>query len=225
MNRRIKHNARMTELSPRHARIRLLFSILAAPIVLSGCAGAATGGRSNPSKRGERSGRDRAAPDGTDARRGADPNAQFKHAQELWQKGRCKAAIPIFRAVVLNGAGYENAQYMLGDCLVQVGQAGNEISADYMEGIAWLRRAADVGWPEAQGRLMIIYFSGSESIRNLEQAAFWREVYLRNTKRKRVAFVPISMKLLDEVEATLTNAQLANARAKAAAWSQGSPIK
>ncbi len=196
--------------------------MIALPALLSACAGSRDSGRRSP--RGDQGdGRRRGAGGGPPSERngaqGLNSNERFKRAQSLWQQGDFESAIPLFRDIALNGSGFENAQYMLGDCLVQLGEKDGVFSARYLEGLSWLRRAADSGWPEAQAKLMNIHFSGPAQMLNLGEAAFWREVYLHNIMRQRVGFIPTKEAVLSELDAALTEQQRAEAKARAATWS------
>ena len=55
-----------------------------------------------------------------------------------------KAAALKLRLPANIGPGYENAQTALGDCLLKIAGT-SDLSSDYLEGLTWLRRAADAG--------------------------------------------------------------------------------
>ncbi len=150
-------------------------------------------------------------------RPGADPNKIFTEAMDLKTKGDCAKAAIQLRRVVMMGPGYENAQTALGECLTQT-DAGAEASSDYLEGTVWLRRAADAGWPEAQGRLAQIYSFGPASVRNGTEAAYWLALYNANPSKSRIGFVALDTTALDAVRKTLSTAEVEDGTRRAALW-------
>ncbi len=228
MNPLSQSHTRVAKLSFRHTRFLLLSSIVALPALLSACAGPSNSGRRNP--RGDQEDGRRRGPGGNqpperNGAQGLNLNERFKRAQSFWQQGDFESAVPLFREIALNGSGFENSQYMLGDSLVRLGEKDGVFSANYLEGLSWLRRAADAGWPEAQAKLMSIHFSGPAQMINLREAAFWREVYLHNIKRQRVGFVPTEEAVLSELDAALTEQQRAEAKTRATTWSLNPEIQ
>ena len=150
-------------------------------------------------------------------RPGADPNKIFTEAMDLKTKGDCTRAAIQFRRVVMMGPGYENAQTALGECLTQSGE-GTEPTSDYLEGIVWLRRAADAGWPEAQGRLAQVYAFGPGPVRNGGEAAYWLALYDTNPGKSRIGFMPLDVTALATVKTALSAAEIADGARRAALW-------
>jgi len=70
------------------------------------------------------------------------------------------------------GHGYEGAQTSLGQCLLRGGKTD--------EGLTWLKRAANAGWPDAQKLLARIYLEGKLTGQDNVEAATWNSLYLRN---------------------------------------------
>ncbi len=151
-------------------------------------------------------------------RPGQDANAAYSQGLDLKNKGDCAGAILKLRPVANLGPGYENAQTALGACLIQAGTKDKDLSADYFDGLTWLRRAADAGWPEAQGTLAIVHTFGPTAIRNSEEAAYWMVLYETNTGKSRIGFTPVATADLAAVDKTLTAAQRAAATARATQW-------
>ncbi len=153
-------------------------------------------------------------------RPGADPNKIFTEAMDLKSKGDCVNAAAQLRRVVVMGPGYENAQTALGECLTRpnVANVANEATSDYLEGIVWLRRAADAGWPEAQGRLAQIYAYGPATVRHGGEAAYWLALYDGNPGKSRIGFVPLEVSALDGVKKRLSGAELEDGAKRAALW-------
>lgn len=135
-------------------------------------------------------------------RPGTDANTLYVDAMALKSKGDCAAAVPKLRQVAAIGPGYEDAQTGLGECLLE-GTKGPDLSADYLEGLTWLRRAADAGWPEAQGQLAYAHALGPNAIRNAEEADYWLALYHMNTGKSRVGFVPLPDKQLAAIDAAI----------------------
>jgi TPR repeat protein len=146
-------------------------------------------------------------------RPGMDANSIYAEGMARKQDGDCTGAIERLRPVAMLGPGYENAQTALGECLLQTG-TGTEFS----EGVTWLQRAADAGWPEAQGRLAVVHATGAPGLRDLEAAAMWLALYRGNTGKARVGFVPMPEKDLAAADAALTPAAKEVGRARAATW-------
>jgi TPR repeat protein len=150
-------------------------------------------------------------------RPGPDANALYVDAMALKAKGDCAAAIPKLRQVAGIGPGYEDAQTALGECLLTATK-GSELSADYLEGLTWLRRAADAGWPEAQGRLAFAHAVGPAAIRNAEEAAYWLALYRMNTGKSRVGFISLPDDQLAAIDAAVPAAAKAAGDKRAETW-------
>ncbi len=151
-------------------------------------------------------------------RPGQDTNAAYSQGLDLKNQGNCPAAILKLRPVANAGPGYENAQTALGTCLLNIGAKNGELSADYLDGLTWLRRAADAGWPEAQGALATAHAFGPTAIRNGEEAAYWFALYQTNPNKSRVGFTPMAAADVDAVDKALTPAQKTAGEVRAAQW-------
>ena len=151
-------------------------------------------------------------------RPGQDANAAYSQGLDLKTKGDCAGAIVKLRPVANMGPGYENAQTALGTCLLTIGAKNRELSSDYLDGLTWLRRAADAGWPEAQGALAAAHTFGPTTIRNGDEAAYWLALYQANPSKSRIGFTPIAQADVDAIAKTLTPAQQASGAERAAQW-------
>lgn len=187
-------------------------AVTAALLVLAACGG--------PSARDRQAGVTITGIDGRVSiiRPGQDANAAYSQGLDLKTKGDCAGAILKLRPVANLGPGYENAQTALGACLIQARASDTELSSEYLDGLTWLRRAADAGWPEAQGTLAGAHAFGPATIRNGEEAAYWLALYEGNTGKSRVGFTPLAATDLAAVNRTLTPAQKAAGAARAAQW-------
>ncbi len=185
-------------------RTRLLVGLCIAAIAFGGC-----GGRRGADSRDDMVVQERA--DGTRiaVRPGRDPNAAYIQATELKAKGDCTTAITLLRPVARLGPGYENAQMALGECLVANG-------TEREEGLTWLTRAADAGWPEAQASLAA-YFGGTTT-RNNEEAAYWLALYDMNPSKARVGFRAPDAAVLGAVRGSLSEPEKAAGQRRAAVW-------
>ena len=151
-------------------------------------------------------------------RPGQDTNAAYSQGLDLKNQGNCPAAVLKLRPVANMGPGYENAQTALGSCLLDTGAKNGELSADYLDGLTWLRRAADAGWPEAQGALATAHAFGPVAIRNGEEAAYWLALYETNPRKSRVGFAPMTAADADAIDKALTAAQKTAGAVRAAQW-------
>jgi TPR repeat protein len=150
-------------------------------------------------------------------RAGTDVNALYGEAMNLKARGDCAAAVPKLRPVANLGVGYENAQTALGECLLQAA-GSSDLSADYLEGLTWLRRAGDAGWPEGQFRLAMAHALGPTAIRNQAEAAYWLALYNDNAGKARVGFVAPTASQVAALEAAIPADAKAAGVARATHW-------
>lgn len=186
------------------ARPHLHAAACIAVLLLAGC-----GGRGRPD---DASMVVRQGPDGARmaVRPGRDPNAAYIQATALKAKGDCENAAALLRPVAALGPGYENAQTVLGECLLTR-------PADSADGVTWLTRAADAGWPEAQAALAGHYGLSAEP-RNGPEAAYWLALYDANPGKARIGFRPVDESLLQSLRANLDDEEKAAGLRRAATW-------
>jgi hypothetical protein len=151
-----------------------------------------------------------------DKKANVDYNAVYADGMALKAKGDCTGAVPKLRQVAALGPGYEGAQTALGECLLQGNPA--DLTAEYQEGLTWLWRAADSGWPEAQVRLAYAYALGPKTVRNAEEAAYWLALYRNNTGKARIGFTPFPADQLAAIDASIPAAAKAAGEQRAATW-------
>lgn len=158
-------------------------------------------------------------PDGRGSiiRPGMDANAAYSEGVDLKAKGDCKAAVLKLRGPANIGPGYENAQTALGDCLLRIAGT-SDLSSDYLEGLTWLRRAADAGFPEAQAILADAHANGPAALRNLAEAAYWLALYDTNAGKARVGFTPYNPAALAAIRSKIPPADMAAGEKRAATW-------
>jgi len=151
------------------------------------------------------------------ARRGPGTNAAFSAALQMKAQGDCAQAALHLRPIANLGPGYENAQTALGECLLKIG-GNTELTPDYLEGMTWLRRAGDAGWPEAQIALAEVHALGPMPVRNTPEAAYWLALYKDNTNKSRIGFVAPPDGTVEKIDATLSTADRAAGVQRAATW-------
>lgn len=111
----------------------------------------------------------------------------YSQALDLKSDGDCDKAIPLFHRLAMRGQGFELAQYHLADCLLMTAPS-SATDTSWLEALLWMRRAAEAGAPEAQGRLAALYAIGPENARNLVEAAMWYHLFQVNPARKKPGF-------------------------------------
>ncbi|RMD90724.1 MAG: sel1 repeat family protein [Alphaproteobacteria bacterium] len=141
----------------------------------------------------------------------------YTQALEMKAAGNCAGAIPGFYALAQRGAGYELAQYHLADCLL-AGAPRSLSATRFLDGLVWMRRAAEAGSPEAQGALALLYLDGPAGLRDAAEAAFWYELSLANPAAKRPGFTPLDRSKRERLEAALSPALRAAARERIQGW-------
>jgi len=151
-------------------------------------------------------------------RAGFDSNAIYLEGMDLKSKGDCAGAAPKLRMVASRGPGYENAQTALGECLTQNAPADKQPSAEFQEGMTWLRRAGDAGWAEAQAALARAHALGPPAVHSGEEAAYWLALYEANNAKARIGFRPMAAADIAAVEKSLTDAEKAVGAQRAALW-------
>lgn len=107
------------------------------------------------------------------------------------------------------GHGYEGAQTALGQCLLKNKKAP--------EGIEWLTRAADAGWPDAQKSLATTYLDGSGGAIDLVQAGKWADLYRKNPSLLSLGVQP-DQKISEKIQQSLNQTERLQASQLAANW-------
>lgn len=189
-------------------RLARLACVSTVAIALVGCGG---GERRGPDGERDESMIVQERADGTRVavRPGRDPNNAYVQATEFKAKGDCATAIMLLRPIAMLGPGYENAQTALGECLVAQ-------PAERDDGVTWLTRAADAGWPEAQATLAI-HYTGAAS-RNDKDAAYWLALYDSNPSKARIGFRAPDAQTLQAVRGALSETDKAQGVRRAASW-------
>ena len=194
-----------TVMPARPGGTRLIVVVLAASL-LAGCSG-------KPDRPG--------GPDRQSA--GERLTAIYARAQRLTAEGRCGEVEGLLFYLAMQGRGFEDTQTWLGNCIIaglppDTMTAGQTPSARLLEGLMWLRRAAEAGRPEAQVALAGLYLDGPVMMRDPLEAAMWLALYERNMAKIRLDFTPPSDDAVDRLTALLTPEQRATGQARADGW-------
>jgi hypothetical protein len=196
---------------------KTMIAIAAALFCLAVPAHAQYGGASGPAKA------DDTVPGGADASSRAEqaPPDPEGTAEDLRMKGRCDRAIPIFRRLANNGAGFEIAQYNLGLCLFDISKAEPDAAhaaSLKQEAAANIIAAADRGLPKAQASLVRLYLDGNGVERDPVQAGMWALIYHGNGARMALGLPNIPAALQAQLDSLLNEQAWQQAQARADAW-------
>lgn len=125
-------------------------------------------------------------------------------------RGECDdQTLNVLTCFAYRGHGYEGAQTALGQCRIAMGEK--------REGVEWVQRAADSGWPDAQKLLSQLYLAGEAMDRDVVEAAKWAKLYSRNPSLLSLGVQP-DMSVLDGVRSNITPEQAAQADQRVTAW-------
>ena len=149
--------------------------------------------------------------------------AMYARAQRLTAEGRCGEVEDLLFYLAMQGRGFEDTQTWLGNCILASLPAdtittGQTPSARLLEGLLWLRRAAEAGRPEAQVALAGLYLEGPVMMRDPYEAAMWLALYERNMAKIRLDFAPPPDDEIDRLTALLTPEQRVAGQARADGW-------
>lgn len=144
-------------------------------------------------------------------------------ADGLRLQGRCDAAIPIYRALVNQGTGFELSQYNLGLCLLETAKKAPDpaaAAAERQEAASWALKAANKGLPNAQNGLIAMYLDGVGVAADPVEAGKWSLLYHSNAARRMYGLPDVTSAVQARLDAALNpNNRWAQAQAKADAWS------
>jgi hypothetical protein len=125
-------------------------------------------------------------------------------------RGECdERTLDVLTCFSYRGHGYEGAQTALGQCLIATG--------DNTEGLDWIHRAADAGWPDAQKLLAQILLAGDVATRDGVEAAKWAKLYSRNPSLLSLGVQP-DRDLALAFQGEITSEQNTEADRRVAAW-------
>jgi hypothetical protein len=149
------------------------------------------------------------------------PSDPEGNAEDLRLHGKCEQAIPIFRRLAANGAGYEIAQYNLGLCLFDLSKAEADASraANLRQDAAKnILAAANNGLAKAQASLVVMYLDGAGVEHDPVQAGMWSLIYHANGARIAIGLPNISEALQARLDGALSDTAWQQARSRADTW-------
>jgi hypothetical protein len=146
-----------------------------------------------------------------------DTNKMLEEGSRLQAAGKCNEAVSYFYHLAVMGQGFEIAQYHLAQCeMADSGSSGR--SEKFLDGLLWMRRAAQAGYPEAQGALAVLYLEGPGWLRDPVEAAMWLSLYESNGRRRLVGFLPLAPETIARLRGVLSESDLAEGRRRSEAW-------
>jgi len=135
---------------------------------------------------------------------------RYSDTMDAANSGDCSPEIiSVLTCYSYRGHGYEGAQTALGQCLIKDKKS--------TQGMQWLTRAADAGWPDAQKALATIYLDGSTGTTDPVQAGKWANLYRKNPSLLSLGVQP-DKKISEKVQASLSQTESLEARAMANDW-------
>lgn len=135
---------------------------------------------------------------------------QYSDTMDKAASGDCTdTTVSVLTCYAYRGHGYEGAQTALGLCQVQ--------NKNMSEGVTWLSRAANSGWPDAQKALAGIYLKGDGVAADKIEAGKWAQLYRKNPSLLSLGVQP-DKKLAEQIRAELTQAERIEASLKADKW-------
>jgi hypothetical protein len=171
--------------------LHMAVAFIASAVLFSACASDGPRGQRGGGPGGERGMREAGGRPGM-----MDFNALYRRTLEQTATGNCDSTLAPLETLSRQGPGYEGAQQALGACLLKTADITRQL-----EGLMWLRRAAEGGRAEAQGALAVVYLSGPQTLQDHDQALFWFALYRDTARRGRLGFVALTM----EDDALLSN--------------------
>ncbi|WP_041535917.1 sel1 repeat family protein [Parvibaculum lavamentivorans] len=125
-------------------------------------------------------------------------------------RGECdERTLDVLTCFAYRGHGYEGAQTALGQCLIATG--------DRAEGLEWVRRAANTGWPDAQKLMAMLLIDDAAPEQDVVQAAKWAKLYGRNPSLLSLGVVP-DRSVAEAMAGKISPEQMALADGQVQAW-------
>lgn len=146
-------------------------------------------------------------------------------AENLWQNGKCKEAIPIFRRFAARGADYAISQDHLGLCLFNIANSVPDAAQAVglrREAAQYIVESANNGFPNAQLQAVTIYLDGYGVAVDPVEAGKWSLIYQSNSMRYAIGLPDISDQLQARLDNALTGKRWDEARARASDWASTS---
>lgn len=134
----------------------------------------------------------------------------YSDTMDAANSGNCsQQVVSVLVCYSYRGHGYEGAQTALGECQLK--------NKNTEEGLSWLERAANAGWPDAQKALADAYLTGEGVAKDPVKAGKWVLLYRKNPSLLSLGVQP-DMDLVKKVSTELDEGEKTEARAAATAW-------
>lgn len=157
---------------------------------------------------------------------GAQPSDDSEStAEDLWQNGKCKEAIPILRRLAAMGADHAISQDHLGLCLFNVAKSvpdAAQAAGLRREAAQFIIQSANNGFPNAQLQAVTIYLDGYGVAVDPVEAGKWSLIYQSNSLRYTIGLPDISEELQARLDKALTGKSWDEAQARASGWAPSS---
>ena len=135
---------------------------------------------------------------------------QYSDTMDQAAAGDCSdGTVAVLTCYAYRGHGYEGAQTALGLCQTQ--------NKNATEGVTWLRRAANSGWPDAQKALVGLYLKGDGVAADKIEAGKWAQLYRKNPSLLSLGVQP-DKKIAEQVRSELTQSERIEASLRADQW-------
>jgi hypothetical protein len=145
----------------------------------------------------------------------------YETALRFKQQGNYQKAIEMLEPLAKYGHGYEVAQFNLGECYLAVAATKadpQEAQKSRQSGASWIIKAADAGLAQAQQELVNLALQGDKFKVEPAEAGKWYLLWKRNPTRTQLGVTEIDPVLLRKINTMLTDADWAEANARADAW-------
>lgn len=142
-------------------------------------------------------------------------------AEELRLAGKCDRAVPILRRLVDSPQSFPISKFNLGLCLLDLAPAEKgaaKAAGLRKEGAAWILRAANAGFGQAEARAVGLYLDGVGVPVDPVEAQKWALIYHGNAMRFTLNLPDVPQAQRDRLDSTLSDAQQDQAQARADAW-------
>lgn len=160
-------------------------------------------------------------PGGGSSTRPQVPLTPYESALAAKEAGDYQQAIKLLEPEAKSGSGFEIAQLVLGQCYIAASAkmtTPEEAEKARVTGVNWIVRAANSGHAGAQEQLIHLTIEGGPFKVEPAEAGKWYLLWKRNPARFQGGTSELDSKLMRRLKATLTEADWAEAQARADSW-------
>lgn len=137
-------------------------------------------------------------------------STHYSDTMDMANAGNCNEdVISVLTCYAYRGHGYEGAQTALGQCLIKTKKTEN--------GLVWLKRAANAGWPDAQKALAQTYLAGNGVQEDNIQAGKWGFLYMKNPSLLSLGVQP-DKEIVKKLSNSLSQSEILVAQSQASNW-------